>query len=245
VLFGVRGLRGGAALHSPLLSLVPQVAILLDTKGPEIRTGFLKEKTVKLERGQDLFISTDYSLKGDSEMIACSYADLPTSVEVGSRILAADGSLVMEVKEVREDGVMVEVMNDAEIGERKNMNLPGVVVTLPTITEKDKRDLLDFGVPVGVDFIAASFVRKGSDIDIIRETLGEEGSYIKIIAKIENQASALYSTDSPLPSPLFLTYSPPFPSVAPAGGAGEFRRDPRKGGRHHGRTWRPRHGDPP
>jgi hypothetical protein len=93
----------------------------------------------------------------------------------------------MTVKECREDGVLVTVENDAVLGERKNMNLPGAIVDLPTVTEKDKKDLTEFAVPYDVDFIAASFVRKGSDITTIRDLLGDAGSHIKIIAKIENK----------------------------------------------------------
>lgn len=164
------------------------VAIMLDTKGPEIRTGLLKDhKPVTLVEGQDLEIVTDYSLEGDSNTIACSYKTLPTSVKVGGQILIADGTLVTEVKEIRESSVVVKVLNNVTIGEKKNMNLPGVVVDLPTITEKDQDDLVNFGLKYGVDMIAASFVRKASDIAVIREVLGPAGRHIQIIAKIENQ----------------------------------------------------------
>ena len=108
-------------------------------------------------------------------------------MRVGSSILIADGSVVAEVKALLPDGVVVKVMNSATIGEKKNMNLPGVIVDLPTITEKDRDDLVNFGVRYGVDMIAASFVRKASDIATIRSVLGPAGRHIKIIAKIENQ----------------------------------------------------------
>jgi pyruvate kinase len=166
------------------------VAVMLDTKGPEIRTGFLEDgKPINLEKGQDLEIVTDYSMKGNSSFIACSYKSLPTSVEVGSSILVADGSLVLRVKEVRTDSVVCEVLNKCKLGERKNMNLPGAIVDLPTLTDKDVDDIVNFGIVHGVDFIAASFVRKASDIDYIREVLDSDpaGAGIKIIAKIENQ----------------------------------------------------------
>lgn len=86
-----------------------------------------------------------------------------------------------------DDAVMVVCKNSCKIGERKNMNLPGAIVDLPTLTAQDEKDLVDFGVKVGVDLIAASFVRKASDVKYIREVLGPEGSHIKIISKIENQ----------------------------------------------------------
>ena len=163
------------------------IAIMLDTKGPEIRTGLLAEGKVTLVEGQDLEIVTDYTIKGDNTRIACSYPTLPTSVKVGSQILIADGTLLCTVKELRAASVVVTVCNNVTIGEKKNMNLPGVVVDLPTITDKDKDDLINFGLKYGVDMIAASFVRKGSDIIAIRDTLGPAGKHIKIIAKIENQ----------------------------------------------------------
>lgn len=164
------------------------VMIMLDTKGPEIRTGFLVDnEPIELKEGQDLIITTDYEHFGTPEKIACSYKALPTSVVPGNTILAADGNIVMSVKECRETEVLVSVLNTATLGERKNMNLPGVIVDLPTITEKDRKDLIDFGLKYNVDAVAASFVRKGSDIDTIRETLGDAGRHIKIIAKIENQ----------------------------------------------------------
>merc|ERR1740138_1649060 len=167
------------------------VAILLDTKGPEIRTGFFREDVgskVTLTAGQDLKLTTDYDFKGDSTCIACTYKALPTSMKPGNQILMADGSVVLEVKECLPDGVMCTVMNTATIGERKNMNLPGVHVDLPVLGEKDKDDILNFGIPQGVNFIAASFVQCGQDVDDIRELLGRRGRHIKIISKIENEA---------------------------------------------------------
>jgi len=164
-----------------------QCAIMLDTKGPEIRTGFLKDhKAVDLVKGQSLIIGTDWDFEGTSEKIACSYKSLPKSVKVGSTILIADGSLSCKVTELFEEEVKVEVLNNAKIGERKNMNLPGVIVDLPTITEQDELDIL-FGLSRGIDMIAASFIRKASDIETIRDLLGPKGSHIKIVAKIENQ----------------------------------------------------------
>lgn len=164
------------------------VGVMLDTKGPEIRTGFLgSAKTVEYKKGSTVEIVTDYSMPGNSEIIACSYAELPATTQVGATILVADGALVLKVTEVRESSVIAQVQNTATIGERKNMNLPGAIVNLPTLTEKDVADLTDFGIPQNVDFIAASFVRKGEDIDFIRSVLGEQGGHIKIIAKIENQ----------------------------------------------------------
>lgn len=134
-----------------------------------------------------MVISTDYTAEGDNTKITCSYKALPTSVKVGSTILIADGTVVTQVASIGDDHVVVKVLNNASIGEKKNMNLPGVIVDLPTITEKDRDDLVNFGLRYGVDMIAASFVRKASDIDTIRGVLGPAGRHVKIIAKIENQ----------------------------------------------------------
>jgi len=166
------------------------VAIMLDTKGPEIRTGFFRDGVgdkIDLKQGQDLKLVTDYSFKGDSTCIALTYDKLPTSVKPGNTILMADGSLSLKVKECGADWVMTEVMNNCKLGERKNCNLPGVKVELPVLQEKDIDDLVNFGIPQGVDFVAASFVQSAEDVHLIRETLGLRGRSIKIISKIENE----------------------------------------------------------
>ena len=168
------------------------IAILLDTKGPEIRTGFFQEKCggkIHLKAGQALEITTDYSYKGDESKIACTYEKLPTSVKPGSTILIADGSLVLTVTECLASSVKCKVENDQSIGERKNMNLPNVKVDLPVLQEKDINDLQKFGVPNQVDFVAASFVQSAADVLYIRSILDADprGKDIKIISKIENQ----------------------------------------------------------
>jgi len=161
---------------------------MLDTKGPEIRTGLLRDnKPVDLVIGQELLIVTDYSIEGDNKRIACSYKSLPQTVSVGGTIFIADGSLTCEVAEILEGGVKVIVKNNCKLGEKKNMNLPGAIIDLPTLTEKDEDDIVEFGLKKGIDLIAASFVRKASDIDYIRDVLGPRGAHVKIIAKIENQ----------------------------------------------------------
>lgn len=166
------------------------VALMLDTKGPEIRTGMLVDgKNIDLKINQDLEITTDYTIKGDNTIISCSYSKLPTSVKVGSTIFIADGSVTCQVKELREKSVIVRVMNDATIGERKNMNLPGTQVDLPILLDKDENDIRVFGPKHDIDMVAASFVQSAENVDTIREVLKTSGqSHVKIIAKIENQA---------------------------------------------------------
>lgn len=164
--------------------------IFTDTKGPEIRTGKVDPSLgdkVKFVKGEIIEVGTDYTKFVTSTYLACSYPSLPKSVSVGSKILVADGALMLQVTEIKETSVLARVLNNAAFGSTKNMNLPGAVVDLPTLTEKDISDLQNFGVAYQVDYIAASFVRKGSDIDFIRSVLGEKGANIKIIAKIENQ----------------------------------------------------------
>lgn len=160
-----------------------------DTKGPEIRTGKVDPNLgskVKYVKGSVVEVGTDYARPCTADYLACSYMSLPRSVKVGGKILVADGSMVLTVTEVRDTSVMAEVLNTASFGDNKNMNLPGAEVDLPTLTEKDEDDLVNWGVAHGVDFIAASFVRCAEDIDNIRAVLGDKGRDIKIIAKIEN-----------------------------------------------------------
>jgi len=166
-------------------------AVLLDTKGPEIRSGFFAEgNKINLVKGETLILTTDYTFKGSNKKLACSYPQLPQSVKPGQQILVADGSLVLTVLTCDESAgeVSCRIENNASIGERKNMNLPGVVVDLPTFTEKDVNDIVNFGIKHRVDFIAASFVRKAEDVSNLRKLLADNGGQeIKIIVKIENQ----------------------------------------------------------
>lgn len=169
------------------------IAVLLDTKGPEIRTGFFANGVDKIDlvKGASIILTSDYHFKGDSSKLACSYPQLSTSVKVGQQILCADGSLVLTV--LTTDPSMSEVVcrieNNCSIGERKNMNLPGVCVDLPTFTDKDVDDIVKFGIKQGVEFIAASFVRKGEDVKNLKKLLADNNAphHIKIISKIENQ----------------------------------------------------------
>lgn len=177
-------------LREAMVNTGKQVGVLLDTKGPEIRTGFFAEgNKITLVKGEDLILTADYAFKGSSAKLACSYPELATSVKAGQSILVADGSLVLVVKscDAAAGEVTCRIENNATLGERKNMNLPGVVVNLPTLTEKDIQDIVEWGIPNKIDFIAASFVRKASDILKIREILGPDNQGIKIISKIENQ----------------------------------------------------------
>jgi pyruvate kinase len=144
-----------------------------------------------LTKGQELILTSNYEYEAiDNTKLGCSYDKLATSVTSGQQILVADGSLVLTVLhcDVPNREVTTRVENSASIGEKKNMNLPGVKVELPTFTEKDVDDIVNFGIKHGVDFIAASFVRTAQDVMNLRKLLSDNGgSSIKIICKIENQ----------------------------------------------------------
>ncbi|XP_058079179.1 pyruvate kinase, cytosolic isozyme [Magnolia sinica] len=165
-------------------------AVMLDTKGPEIRTGFLKDgKPIQLKKGQEITISTDYSMKGDENTICMSYKKLAEDVKPQSVILCADGTITLTVLSCDKELGLVRCRceNSAALGERKNVNLPGVIVDLPTLTEKDKEDIMQWGVPNKIDMIALSFVRKGSDLVEVRKLLGEHAKTIMLMSKVENQ----------------------------------------------------------
>lgn len=156
-------------------------------QGPEIRTGFLKDaKPIQLKEGQEVTITTDYDIKGDENMISMSYKKLPVDVKPGNTILCADGTISLTVLSCDPESgtVRCRCENTATLGERKNVNLPGVVVDLPTLTEKDKEDILNWGVPNNIDMIALSFVRKGSDLVNVRKVLGPHAKRIMLMSKV-------------------------------------------------------------
>ena len=162
------------------------VGMLLDTKGPEIRTGVLKDgKKVNLQTGQR-FVLTTQDCAGDSEKISITYKELYKDVKPGSKILIDDGLIGLEVEEIQGMDIVCRILNGGELGERKGVNVPYVKVNLPGITEQDKSDIL-FGIEQGFDYVAASFVRNAEVIREIRKLLNENGGEdIGIIAKIEN-----------------------------------------------------------
>jgi pyruvate kinase len=143
-----------------------------------------------LVKGETIVLTTDYEFKGDNKRLACSYPSLARDVTPNQQILVADGSLVLTVLscDVANAEVTCRIENNATLGERKNMNLPGVKVDLPTLTEKDVHDIVEFGIKRGVEFIAASFIRKAEDVRNLKKLLNDNGgANIKIISKIENQ----------------------------------------------------------
>jgi pyruvate kinase len=180
--------------HGRLIDLVKEIeeetgkpiGIMMDTKGPEIRTGKLKEGKVELFTGDKLILTTE-EIEGDSSRISISYKHLPEDVRPGSTLLIDDGLIEVKVLGVKGKEIICEVINGGVLGSRKGVNIPGVSLKLPAITDKDRADIV-FGINKGVNFIAASFVRKASDVLEIRKLLLEKNAgNIYIIAKIENQ----------------------------------------------------------
>ena len=161
------------------------VAALLDTKGPEIRTGLLKdEKKVTLKEG-DTYTLTTRDIVGDEHIGHINYAGLNEDVVPGNKILIDDGLIELEVEKVDGTDIVCRVLNGGELGMRKGVNVPNVKIKLPALTEKDKEDIR-FGIEQGFDFIAASFVRNADAIREIRAILDENAANMGIIAKIEN-----------------------------------------------------------
>lgn len=163
------------------------VAILLDTKGPEIRTHNMKDGIIELEKGKEVIVSMT-EVEGTPEKFSVTYDNLINDVQVGSYILLDDGLVELQVKDIDHDKgeVKCDILNSGELKNKKGVNLPGVKVNLPGITDKDADDIR-FGIKEDVDFIAASFVRRPSDVLDIREILEQEKANITIFPKIENQ----------------------------------------------------------
>ena len=163
------------------------IAIMLDTKGPEIRTGNFEEGSVELKEGQE-FTLTTRDIMGNNDICSITYKGLAKDVKPGDTILIDDGLIGMEVLSIKDNtDVVCTVKNGGPVKNHKGINVPGVKINLPAITEKDINDIL-FGIENGIDFIAASFIRKAQDVLEIRKILEDnKAGDIQIISKIENQ----------------------------------------------------------
>ena len=164
------------------------IGILLDTKGPEIRTHDMKDGLIVLEKGKEVIVSMS-QVEGTPEKFSVTYEDLINDVQIGSYILLDDGLVELQVKDIDKDKgeVKCDILNTGELKNKKGVNLPGVKVNLPGITDKDAADI-KFGIKEDIDYIAASFVRRPSDVLDIREILEQENNdNITIFPKIENQ----------------------------------------------------------
>lgn len=162
------------------------VAIMLDTKGPEIRTGKFEKDEVELQEGQE-FTLTTRDVLGTETICSISYENLPRDVKAGSRILIDDGLIELEVKSIAGDDILCIVKNPGVVKDHKGINVPGTRVNLPAVTDRDKEDIR-FGVENGIDILAASFVRKADDVEAIRQVLADcGGENVFVISKVENK----------------------------------------------------------
>jgi len=183
--------RAAAVKYAEERGYHPSLAIALDTKGPEIRTGFLEgddgRLELTLEKGASIKITTDdaFKEKCTKETLWVDYKNIPKVLTPGKRIFIDDGLISVVAKEMGPDYVIGEIENGGNLGSKKGCNLPGTDCDLPAVSEKDKNDLL-FGVEQGVDMIFASFIRDAQGVKDIRAILGEKGKNILIISKIEN-----------------------------------------------------------
>jgi pyruvate kinase len=162
-----------------------KIKVLMDTRGPEIRTGYFEvyNEKKKLKAGQSLKLITDYSKKGDENVVAITYKQLPQDVKPGQKLLVQDGTVILEVTSTGPDYVMTKVMNDCRLGEKKNVNVPGIKVNLPVMDEREIIDVTNWAVPNKAHYIALSFTQSADDIKECRKHCGPD---MQIIAKIEN-----------------------------------------------------------
>jgi len=164
-----------------------KVQVLMDTRGPEIRTGTFEVYNSKkeLKAGQDFkLICNDYSVKGDETQVAITYDKLPGAVKAGQRILVQDGTVILDVTGTGDGVVTAKVVNNCKLGEKKNVNVPGVKVEIPVVGEREIFDITEWAVPNNADYIALSFVQSAEDVAECRKYC--DGKPIKIISKIEN-----------------------------------------------------------
>ena len=163
----------------------PHIGILIDTKGPEVRTTNVAEP-IKYKTGDIVKVFGRPEMDSSHDLVHVSYADIAKDVKVGDDILFDDGALDMKVIENIGPMLVAQVQNDGELGAHKSVNVPGEHIDLPALTEKDKHNIL-FAIEQDIDFIAHSFVRNAADVKAVQDILDEHNSDIKIISKIENQ----------------------------------------------------------
>ncbi|MDD3375588.1 MAG: pyruvate kinase [Candidatus Omnitrophica bacterium] len=185
--------HGNHAQHKEMMDMIKEasrqtsipVALLMDTKGPEIRSGAIKGGgMIDLEKEEKIILTTD-TIEGNTDRLSISYEKLPSEVSIGTRIFMADGLICLEVEKIDKNDIHCVIISGGEIGSFKNVNVIGVKTSLPAVTGQDLDDI-KFGIAQGVDFIAASFIRKPTDIKEIRAAIDIADSDVDIIAKIED-----------------------------------------------------------
>lgn len=179
------GKEGFDQIINNIRTVSNRIGILMDTKGPEVRTT-VSENPISFKTGDKVQIKGDINGITSADCIYVSYSNFVGEIRLGAVILIDDGEIELKVIEKQADYLLVEVLNDAVLGSRKSVNVPGVRINLPSLTEKDKANIL-YAIERKIDFIAHSFVRNKQDILDIQQILDEHNSPIKIIAKIENQ----------------------------------------------------------
>lgn len=180
-------LKAVANIRQVSQSIGQQVAVMMDVKGPEIRTGDLPEPIQLVPGGKIRLFSQGVAIsEPDIPGVPVSYSKLAQDVDVGRIILVASGLLKLQVLEKNQHSILCEVLTGGELTSRRHINLPGIEVDLPALTEKDIKDLR-FGIQAGIDFVALSFVRHATDVLELKELLNELGSKAKVIAKIEDE----------------------------------------------------------
>ena len=163
------------------------VALLLDTKGPEIRLGKFKNGSIMMEAGKD-FTLTARDIEGDETIASMNYKELPQDVKAGDHILLSDGLVNLEVVRVEGEDIHTKILNSGKMSDRKRVAVPGIAINLPAVSETDAADI-EFGCRMNMDWIAASFIQRGKDVLTIRKILEKHDSHMKIISKIECQAA--------------------------------------------------------
>jgi pyruvate kinase len=185
--------HGEPAEHQAALELVRKtsaalgrhVAVLQDLQGPKIRTGSVQHPPLHLAPGESFTITT-LPFAGTGQSVATSYASLPTDVKPGDRIVLADGTVELKVRDTTPTAVNCVVIRGGDIGSHTGINLPGVRISAPSLTDKDVADL-KFGLSIGVDFVALSFVRRPEDIVRAKELIAKAGASVPVVAKLEKR----------------------------------------------------------
>ncbi len=187
--------HGDGETHGPTIRSVRKIAeehgfdipVMLDTKGPEIRTGDVTEP-IKITKGDEVLFTYDKNATYDGTIVHVNYPEFAKDVDQAEAIIVDNGDMTFDLVKKTKEGVILKANQDGSIGNRRHVNLPGAVISLPSITEKDWKDL-EFGVQEQMDYVALSFVRNAADVKEVRDFLKKKKCDMQIISKIENRQS--------------------------------------------------------